>query len=377
MQHIDEGTIHAWLDGALDAEESARVEQHVASCAACASAVAEARGLVAGSTRILAALDDVPAGVAPRRGDSLGSGGASTQRRPRSLWTFLHMTPARAAAAAFVIVAVGTVFVMQHQSEPIARQTQFQTRATLGARPAASVPATPLPAPTATDSLAVARNSARKEVAPARAGSAGGAEANSSASVVAAAPPLPVPTSKPVMSRNADASEKRSLNLSQVVVTASVDTAKATPTPAARALTDTYQRKVLSNAQAAEAAPPSIVGGVARPGSAMPARAFARLPASVNYSGCYSVATRGDSLASIPRLLSLDSARFSPTQLFAVSTITDAGRRPIDTASWEPMPSGIRVFFGQTPINLRSAADSTLATIRGEMTLRRVDCRGR
>ena len=33
MEHLDEGTAHAWLDGALSAEESARVEAHVAECA--------------------------------------------------------------------------------------------------------------------------------------------------------------------------------------------------------------------------------------------------------------------------------------------------------------------------------------------------------
>jgi anti-sigma factor RsiW len=66
MQHLDEGTIHAWLDGALDAEESARVDRHAAECATCAAAVAEARGLVAGASRILGALDHVPGGVVPR-----------------------------------------------------------------------------------------------------------------------------------------------------------------------------------------------------------------------------------------------------------------------------------------------------------------------
>lgn len=65
MEHIDEGTIHAWLDGVLSADEGARLEGHVASCAACAAAVAEARGLIAASSRILSALDDVPGGVIP------------------------------------------------------------------------------------------------------------------------------------------------------------------------------------------------------------------------------------------------------------------------------------------------------------------------
>ena len=67
MTHIDEGTIHAWLDGALTPSEGAAVEAHTASCAQCAAQVAEARGLLAGASRILSALDEVPAGVVPVR----------------------------------------------------------------------------------------------------------------------------------------------------------------------------------------------------------------------------------------------------------------------------------------------------------------------
>ncbi len=67
MRHPDEGTIHAWLDGALNDDESAEVERHIASCAECRAQVAEARGFIAGASRILSALDDIPAGVVPRR----------------------------------------------------------------------------------------------------------------------------------------------------------------------------------------------------------------------------------------------------------------------------------------------------------------------
>jgi hypothetical protein len=67
MNHLDEGTIHAWIDGAVDATRSREIEAHVRQCASCAAAVAEARGLVAGASRILNALDDVPAGVVPKR----------------------------------------------------------------------------------------------------------------------------------------------------------------------------------------------------------------------------------------------------------------------------------------------------------------------
>src|SRR5205814_6752510 len=109
MQHLDEGTIHAWLDGALDAEESARVEEHVAQCAKCSAAVAEARGFAAGASRILTALDQIPGGVAPRSATF-----DVKQRRSPSLWGALHLTPARAAAAALIFVAAGTALVARY-----------------------------------------------------------------------------------------------------------------------------------------------------------------------------------------------------------------------------------------------------------------------
>lgn len=94
MKHLDEGTIHAWLDGALTAPDARDCEEHVARCETCRAAVAEARGLVAGASRILSALDDVPAGVVP----------AGTARpKPRRNWT---RTLSWAMAAA-VVLAVG------------------------------------------------------------------------------------------------------------------------------------------------------------------------------------------------------------------------------------------------------------------------------
>ena len=67
MKHLDEGTIHAWLDGALDASGAAEAERHAATCDECAARVAEARGLIAGASRILSALDDVGAEIVPAR----------------------------------------------------------------------------------------------------------------------------------------------------------------------------------------------------------------------------------------------------------------------------------------------------------------------
>src|SRR5215207_1526761 len=116
--HPDEGTIHAWLDDALDAATAAQIAAHVRECAECAERVAEARGLIAGSSRIITALDDVPAGARPAWAQEPIQGGDDVRRvapptveaapaTDASLWRLLRVTPARAAIAATLIVAVG------------------------------------------------------------------------------------------------------------------------------------------------------------------------------------------------------------------------------------------------------------------------------
>src|SRR3954471_5250626 len=89
MQHLEEGEIHAWLDGALSEAEGARIEQHVATCSECAAMVADARGLIAGAARIVSALDHVPGRVIPK------SNSGTTAAKP--LWRSLRLTPFRAA----------------------------------------------------------------------------------------------------------------------------------------------------------------------------------------------------------------------------------------------------------------------------------------
>ena len=92
MQHPEEGIIHAWLDGALPANEAAVIESHVASCADCAAAVADARGLIAASSRIVSHLDAVPGKVIP-----------AVPRRRATSWR----NPWFAAAAAGIMLFVG------------------------------------------------------------------------------------------------------------------------------------------------------------------------------------------------------------------------------------------------------------------------------
>ena len=107
MQHLEEGTIHAWLDGALPPLEAEQVAKHAGECAVCAAAVAEARGIIAGSARIVSALDDVPGGVIP-------SGGRATASvTGTSVWRRLRLTPGRAALAATILVAVSATLTLR------------------------------------------------------------------------------------------------------------------------------------------------------------------------------------------------------------------------------------------------------------------------
>jgi hypothetical protein len=109
MQHLDEGTIHAWLDGELSADEAEKIAAHANECRECGALVAEARGLIAASTRILTALDDVPAGVVPS-GSSVPekpvAAGGPAFRRP-----WYSRTDLRAAAALLFVAGASLVAV--------------------------------------------------------------------------------------------------------------------------------------------------------------------------------------------------------------------------------------------------------------------------
>lgn len=81
--HLDEGTVHAWLDGELSAPVSAAVVRHVDECQECAALVAEARGLMAASSRILSALDDDRSNVTRDAGRSVSAAFADVLERHR------------------------------------------------------------------------------------------------------------------------------------------------------------------------------------------------------------------------------------------------------------------------------------------------------
>jgi len=172
MNHLDEGTIHAWLDDAVDATQSSEIEAHIAQCATCSAAVAEARGLVAGASRILNALDDVPANVVPKRAPAL----APARRQWRA-------APWVAGIAAALMLAIGVtqirrdvapedVFLAESRA-PASRvmdsvaDTALRAKApaTVAAQPPAQAPTTPS-APTAAARVVTAdEQSQRRDLA--------------------------------------------------------------------------------------------------------------------------------------------------------------------------------------------------------------------
>ncbi|HUQ19527.1 MAG TPA: carboxypeptidase-like regulatory domain-containing protein [Gemmatimonadaceae bacterium] len=119
MQHLDEGTIHTWLDGELSPDESAKVEAHAAECAECRAHVAEARGLIAASTRILNALDNVASNVIPPSAQEESV--ASIPRIARAK-RWYDRTDIRAAAAILLVAGTSLVVV----------KSQRNTKATAG-----------------------------------------------------------------------------------------------------------------------------------------------------------------------------------------------------------------------------------------------------
>lgn len=96
MLPVDEGLIHAWLDGQLSPDEAARVARLVETEPAWSAAAAEARGLIAGASRVLGALDNVPRASAPATTVSPG---------PASKGARWGRTPWLRAAASVVLVA--------------------------------------------------------------------------------------------------------------------------------------------------------------------------------------------------------------------------------------------------------------------------------
>ena len=68
MSHLDEGTLHALLDGELETHEVAEIQAHLGSCASCGLRLREVKEFLAEADRLIASVDlaTVPASAAAR-----------------------------------------------------------------------------------------------------------------------------------------------------------------------------------------------------------------------------------------------------------------------------------------------------------------------
>src|SRR5262245_28591621 len=110
MPHVDEGTLHALLDGDLGAAEVLEVQTHFATCAACAARLDEARQMLAETERLVAALEP-PAGGAAARAPRLAVGRPMVPLDPVVLIPH-NPTPTEVRRSRFKIMAWAASFLV-------------------------------------------------------------------------------------------------------------------------------------------------------------------------------------------------------------------------------------------------------------------------
>jgi hypothetical protein len=278
--HPDEGTIHAWLDRQLDATSSATLEAHLQRCDECAERVAEARGLIAGTSRVLAALDDERGGVAPAAPAASAPGAAGSvvtvmldAARERNRWRRFRVTPARAAIAATIIVAVGVTI----------------TRERTGPDTVAVVPA-----PMSASATAPVTSPVTSPTAP------------------GITPQAAVPLALPRLDSTAPArvAVGRAAVRAQRETTVGADLARVAQAPAPTATTPTEQ--TIAAAKRADAVV-GVAGGVASTLSArVPAAAVIEPPQCYRVESATGTAATWGSVA-LPLVLALDAPATAPT----------------------------------------------------------------
>jgi hypothetical protein len=119
MSHVDEGTLHAYLDGELPSGERAALESHLAQCASCRAQLAEERALLERATALLGSTRPAERAVPPFE---------QVRRAPRRPW---HMRTGFAWAASLVL-AVGFGYYVsgalqrrpQPEAQPLATTQQ-------------------------------------------------------------------------------------------------------------------------------------------------------------------------------------------------------------------------------------------------------------
>jgi len=136
VSHVDEGMLHAYLDGELPAPERAALEIHIAQCATCGARLAEERSLIERASAVLGAARPSEHPAPPLS--------ELTSRRRRGRRIFGARLPF--AWAATVLLALGIGYYLHAPESPVPPAPEPQTVAMTPDHPATtSVPASKKP----------------------------------------------------------------------------------------------------------------------------------------------------------------------------------------------------------------------------------------
>ncbi|KPK79436.1 MAG: hypothetical protein AMS25_12635 [Gemmatimonas sp. SM23_52] len=102
MSHVDEGTLHAYLDGELSEGQRREVEGHLASCAECQARLEQATALGQRVSELMAELEPGPV-QAPAWREIEARAAARQARTPRRGWVRPSLAWAASIAVAFTV----------------------------------------------------------------------------------------------------------------------------------------------------------------------------------------------------------------------------------------------------------------------------------
>src|SRR5262245_20660183 len=111
MRHVDDGTLHAWLDHQVtDPLEVAWIEEHLRECGACAARLAEERVTLERADSLLGAIAPIADGGRPSFealvAKARESASRSSNGKTRSIYS-AWLVPASWAASVALAVALG------------------------------------------------------------------------------------------------------------------------------------------------------------------------------------------------------------------------------------------------------------------------------
>jgi anti-sigma factor RsiW len=138
MSHVDEGLLHAYLDGELTPVERARVDEHLAGCLACRTRLDEERQLIERASKLLGFAAPLERPAPPLH----------QLERPK-LWWHVRMPLAWAAT---IVLAVGLTWTAAVEFLPSSRRAPDALRGPIALHdtqpPPADKPAAPAPSAT-------------------------------------------------------------------------------------------------------------------------------------------------------------------------------------------------------------------------------------